>query len=367
VKVGTSTLTDARGGIDRAYVLSLATQLAAQRSAGREAVLVTSGAIRAGMAALNAEGAAGGAALSTLPYRQAAAAVGQGHLMAFYIEALRWYDVVAAQVLLTRDDLADRRRYLNARNTFSALLALGVLPIVNENDTVAVDEIKFGDNDTLAARVASLIQADLLLVLSDVDGLYETAPRFGEPRPGVIRTVSRIDASIEAIAGGAGSDVGTGGMRTKIEAARIACASGVRTVIAHGRMPDVIRRAVEGEPVGTTFQAARARPLGRKRWILAGSRVRGAVVVNAQAEERLRRFGASLLPVGVVGVEGAFEAGDLVEVRCADGRRFARGVTSYSADELRRVQGRRSEEFEAILGYRGYDEAIHRDNLVIDA
>ncbi len=362
VKVGTSTLTDRAGSIDRAFLLDLATQLAAQRAAGRDVILVTSGAIRAGIAALQANGDAP----TTLPYRQAAAAIGQGHLMNLYIEALRWHSVVAAQVLLTRDDLADRRRYLNARNTFASLLEVGALPIVNENDTVSVDEIKFGDNDTLAARVASLVQADLLLILSDVEGLYAAAPQPGQPLPEVICTVPRIDAAVEAIAGGAGSAVGTGGMRTKVEAARIAAASGVRTVIAHGRRPGVVREVCEGAPVGTTFLAARSKPTGRKRWIVAGSRAKGAVVVDAAAEQRLRRSGASLLPVGIVAVVGEFEAGDLVEVRRTDGGRFARGLANYSAAELRAIQGRHSEELEAILGYRGYDEAIHRDDLVVD-
>lgn len=366
VKVGTSTLSDGQGAIDRAYVLALVTQLAAERAAGREVILVTSGAIRAGLAAMSAGSSVEASALATLPFRQAAAAIGQGHLMELYIEALRWHNVVAAQVLLTRDDLADRRRYLNARNTFEALLSMGALPIVNENDTIAVDEIKFGDNDTLAARVAALVHADMLLMLSDVEGLYEAAPCAGGPPPRVIRNVSRIDAAIEAMAGDAGSALGTGGMRTKIEAARIACASGVRTVIAHGRLPAVVRSAVEGDPIGTTFQPVRRQARGRKRWILAGSRAKGAVVVNEEAERRVRTCGASLLPVGIVGVEGDFEAGDLVEVRREDGTRFARGVANYSSRELRQVRGRHSEELEGLLGYRGYDEAIHRDNLLVD-
>ncbi len=369
VKVGTSTLTDPQGRIHRGYIADLTAQLAAQRAAGREVILVTSGAIRAGRERLELRAASpashASADANTLPYKQAAAAVGQGLLLHTYTEAFAWRDVTVAQVLLTRDDLADRRRFLNARNTLTALLSLGVVPIINENDTVAVDEIRFGDNDTLAARVAVLAEADLLLILSDVEGLFARFPSEKEPGTVPIREVAKIDASIEALAGGAAGGVGTGGMRTKIEAARIATAFGIRTVIAHGRREKVVEEVVSGRPVGTTFLPRPGRQRGRKRWIAAGSRPRGSVRINERAAQRLLSEGVSLLAVGVVAVEGAFESGDLIEVFSETGTCLARGLTNYSAAELRRIQGLRSDQFEAVLGYRSYEEVIHRDNLAL--
>jgi len=377
VKVGTTTLTDSEGRIDRAFIADLTAQLAAQRAAGRDVLLVTSGAIRAGWesverSAWSVKNAALNAQRLTLPYKQAAAAIGQGLLMHTYTEAFAWRNVTVAQVLLTRNDLADRRRFLNARNTLSALLALGVVPVINENDTVAVEEIRFGDNDTLAALVAVLVEADLLLILSDVEGLY-SGMGAGEWESGgvaftptLIQTVSRIDAAIEALAGEAQSGAGTGGMRTKIEAARIATTSGIRTVIAGGRRERVIADVIAGEEVGTTFLPAVTGLRGRKRWIAAGSRPRGSVTVNAKAAERLRKDGVSLLAVGIIDVTGEFANGDLVEVRDEAGRRFARGLTNYSAADLRRIQGLRSDRFEAVLGSKTYDEVIHRDNLVVE-
>lgn len=283
VKVGTSTLTDPAGRLDRSYLIDLTSQLAQQKAQGREVILVSSGAIRAGREALDARGtdiasarhhppedrpALSAESLNSLPYKQAAAAIGQGRLMHTYTEAFAWRNVDCAQVLLTREDIADRRRFLNARNTLLTLLALGVVPIINENDTVAVEEIKFGDNDNLAALVATLIHADLLLILSDVDGLYNCPPTTKEPItahtgtpsstvasgvPTLIPLVTRVDDTILALAGGSKSGIGTGGMRTKIEAARIATEAGIRTVIARGRRESVIREVVDGPSPGTTF------------------------------------------------------------------------------------------------------------------
>ncbi|HSV74939.1 MAG TPA: glutamate 5-kinase [Chthonomonadales bacterium] len=363
VKVGTSTLADAEGRLDLAYVEDLARQIAAQRAAGREPLLVTSGAIRAGRQTLGDRYAAVRPHAAPMPLKQAAAAIGQGVLLQAYAAAFARCGLVVAQVLLTREDLADRGRFLNARNTLMALLELGAVPVINENDTVAVEEIRFGDNDTLAARVAVLVEADLLLMLSDVEGLYAD---FDSPDRRVVTEVQGIDAAVEGLAGGAGSPLGTGGMRTKIEAARIAGGSGIRAVVAHGRRPGIVAEVVEGRPVGTAFLPAHDRLRGRKRWIVAGSRSRGAVVVNPRAAERLRERGASLLPAGITAVEGAFGAGDLVVVRDTEGRRVARGLTNYSADDLRRVMGLRSDRFEEVLGEKPYDEAIHRDNLVLE-
>ena len=364
VKVGTSTLTNAQGRIDRAFIADLTTQLAQQRAAGQDVVLVTSGAIRAGKDALHNPQSKTHNPMS-LPYKQAAAAIGQGLLMHTYTEAFAWWDVIVAQVLLTRDDLSDRNRFLNAQNTLRALLDLGVVPIINENDTVAVDEIKFGDNDTLAALVATLVDADLLLILSDVEGLYA--------RPDVdathISVVPHIDAAISALGGEATSGVGTGGMRTKIEAARIATSAGIRTVIARGRRERVIADVTEGREVGTTFlpRTGSERLPARKRWIAHGARVRGRVTVNARARERLLHNGVSLLAVGIVSVEGTFGSGDLIAIQDEAGQVFARGLSNYADGEIRRVLGLRSEHFEAALGYRGCEEIIHRDNFVLQA
>ena len=372
VKVGTSTLTNARGRIDRAFIADLAAQLSQQRAQGRDVVLVTSGAIRAGREALTIHALdskeerpdpAQRAALNTLPYKQAAAAIGQGLLMHTYTEAFTWREVTVAQILLTRDDLSDRHRFLNAQNTLRALLELGVVPIINENDTVAVDEIKFGDNDTLAALVATLVEADLLVILSDVEGLYAQHPTPDT----LISLVPHIDGAIANLAGEATSGVGTGGMRTKIEAARIATGAGIRTVIARGRREQVITDVVSGQPVGTTFlpRTGSERVPARKRWLAHGARVRGTVTVNARARERLEHNGVSLLAVGIVSVAGTFASGDLIAIQDETACLFARGLTNYPDGEIRRVIGLRSEHFEAALGYRGCEEIIHRDNLVL--
>ena len=281
-----------------------------------------------------------------------------------------------AQILLTRDDLSDRRRFLNARNTLLALLELGVVPVINENDTVAVDEIKFGDNDMLAALVATLVEADLLLILSDVEGLYARPPgEEGNEEEGgktggieIIETVAEISDSIVRLASGSKSGVGTGGMRTKVEAARIATSSGIRTVIARGRRERVVLEVANGERIGTTFfpRPDADRLSARKRWIGHAARARGSVTVNVKAREKLLQNGVSLLAAGIMEVTGAFVSGDLIEVRDEAGNVFARGLANYADSEIRRVLGLRSEQFEEILGYRGCDEIIHRDNLVVN-
>lgn len=328
-------------------------------------LLVTSGAIRAGREALGYRESRG-LLPETLPYKQAAAAIGQGRLMHTYTEAFAWRNIECAQVLLTRDDLGDRRRFLNARNTLLALLELGIVPIINENDTVAVDEIKFGDNDRLAALVSTLVESDLLLILSDVEGLY-TAPPDTLENAAPIPMVGKIDMAVQSLAGDSSSGVGTGGMRTKLEAARIATEAGIRCVIARGRRERVIAEVVEGRSIGTTFLPCpdAARLPARKRWLAHSARPRGSVTVNSRARERLLQEGVSLLAVGITGVSGAFVTGDLIEVRDEAGQVFARGLVNYAAAEIQRVQGRHSDQFEAILGYRGFEEVIHRDNLVV--
>jgi glutamate 5-kinase len=359
IKVGTSTITRDGGPPDRAYLAELASQIAAQRALGRDVVLVTSGAIRAGMDALGLDGRP-----RTIPQKQAAAAVGMGRLMHTYGEVFAEHGLVVAQVLLTRDDLRVRARYLNARNTFLAILGYGAIPIVNENDTVAVDEIRFGDNDTLAALVASLAEADALVLLSDVAGLYDKDPsQFPDAK--LIPVVERIDRSIEQRAGGARTSMGTGGMTTKIQAAKICTSTGVRMTIADGRRPNVVADALDGH-CGTLF-LPKPQPINqRKRWIAFGVVPKGTVTVNEGARLRLVNEGKSLLPAGVTHVSGHFRRGELVRIVDVHGDAFAQGFVNYSNEDLTKIMGHRTVEIATILGAKPYDEVVHRDNLVVD-
>ncbi|HUV05574.1 MAG TPA: glutamate 5-kinase [Armatimonadota bacterium] len=361
IKVGTSTLTDEKGMVDRAYLDSLVGQIADVKARGMDELLVTSGAIRAGTERMGLAERP-----QTMPEKQAAAAVGQNLLMQVYSEIFGHYGITTGQVLLTRDDFGDRRRYLNARNTMLTLFRHDVVPIVNENDTVAVDEIRVGDNDNLAALVAASLEADLLIVLSDVAGLYDTDPSKS-PDAKVIPTVREIDGRIRSIAGGARDGSGTGGMRTKIEAAEIAMSCGVTMVVADGRQPNVIPDIVAGKQVGTTFLPKTEPLCGRKRWIAFGAPARGGIVVNDGAKKMICERGKSLLAVGVIGVKGDFGSGDMVNVLDGQGNQFARGFVNYSAGEVERIKGRRSSDIESILGYKDFDEVIHRDNMVLGA
>ncbi len=361
IKVGTSTLTDESGLIDRVYIESLAGQIAGAKARGSDVLLVTSGAIRAGMESLGLT-----ARPRTIPEKQAAAAVGQGLLMQTYADTFRRHGLTTGQILLTREDFRERGRYLNARNTVLALFRHGVVPVVNENDTVAVDEIKVGDNDTLAALVASNIEADLLVLLSDVQGLFTAHP--GEDQSAeLISLVPKIDDGVRAMAGGTQGLNGTGGMRTKIEAAEIATRCGVTMVIADGRRPDVIADILAGAEVGTTFLPSQKCLSGRQRWMVFGAAPKGSVSVNDGARKMIVEKGKSLLAAGIIDVTGKFGAGDLVRLTDKDGNHIARGFVNYSADELKRISGRQSSEIEEILGYKGYDEAIHRDNMVLQS
>jgi glutamate 5-kinase len=359
VKVGSGLISGAGTGADPTRIGELAGEIAGVRS-GREIVLVTSGAIVTGMARL---------ALAerprSMPEKQAAAAVGQSALMRQYEVAFAPHGVTVGQVLLTAQDIGDRTRYLNARNTLLALLRFGVLPIVNENDTVAVDEIKVGDNDNLSALVASLIEADLLVLLTDVDGLYTADPRSSA----TARKLDTVDAVTDEIAGlvwDRARGVSVGGMATKLEAAQKAAASGIPMVIASGREPGTLRRVLAGEPAGTYFAPKADRLDARKRWIAFAVPPQGRLRVDAGARRALTRQGKSLLPSGVVGVEGDFAAGEIVAVVSGDdGKEFGRGLVNFDADEIRKIQGAQSREIEMRLGYRSVDEVIHRDNLVI--
>ena len=358
IKVGTSTLTDGRGRIDQKYIRDLVEQISRQVAAGVQCVFVTSGAIRAGSERLRLHGRP-----RTIPEKQAAAAVGQGLLLHTYSELFAQANITAAQVLLTRDDFVDRTRYLNARNTLNTLLQYGCVPIINENDTIAIDEIKFGDNDTLAALVASALNADLLILLSDVPGLYDRDPSL--PGSRIIPEVSVITPEIRAIAGDTSGEAGTGGMKAKVDAAEIATSSGVEMVIADGRSPFIIDAVVSGEPVGTRFLAGGSRLSHRKRWIAYSTPIRGTITVNEGAKKMITEGGKSLLPAGIVDVTGNFSAGDLVAVADEAGRRIARGFANYSASEIRQIKGLKTSEIEGVLGYKDFDEVIHRDNLVL--
>lgn len=359
VKIGSAVLFRGRGEIDLDTISSLCEDVASLVEAGREAAIVSSGAIACGVSRLGLEKRP-----DTLPELQAAAAVGQSMLMGLYENALSAKGFHAGQMLLTRDDFADRTRYLNARNTLRALLAAGAIPIVNENDTVAVEEIRFGENDVLSAHVANLLDADLLIMLSTVDGLYEAFDGKGHGR-GVVPEVEGVDAAAVALATADRSELGSGGMTTKLEAARMLTTSGDAAIIAGGKAPHVLARIFAGEKIGTLFYPTRKHLEGRKRWIGYGARSQGEIVVDEGAARALKEQGKSLLPSGIVGVSGDFAAGDVVTVRVKGGEAFARGVASYSADEVKRIMGRRTTEIAKILGSKPYDEVIHRDVMAL--
>lgn len=357
IKVGTTTLCGSTGRPQPVRLSAICSQLAALHRGGRSVVLVTSGAIATGAAEMGRSVRG-----LSMPDRQALAAVGQPLLMRAYTRALAARGIRVAQVLLTGDDLAVRRRYLNARHTITVLLRQRVIPIVNENDTVATDEIRIGDNDTLAAQVAILVGADLLVILSDVDGLYTADPRRNG-RAQRICEVTGIGPEIARLARRSSSAVGTGGMQTKIAAARLAGAAGCTVVVADGQTPRVAERIVAGERLGTWFLAA-GRPLaGRKRWLIASARLRGRIVVDDGAARALRHGGRSLLPTGIRELAGSFGAGDLVAVVDQAGREIARGIAAHDRATLERMKGRRSHEIAELAG--GRVEAIHRDDLVL--
>jgi len=359
VKVGSGLITAPGLGPVSAQIARLADDVAALVGGHREVALVSSGAIATGMARLGLT-----ARPRSIPEKQAAAAVGQSALMWHYEQAFNRHGIRVGQVLLTGQDISDRSRYLNARHTLLALLDFGVLPIVNENDTVAVDEIKVGDNDNLAALVAHLIDADLLVLLTDVDGLYTGDPQ----RDPTARRLETVEAITEDILRLVFDDVGrvsVGGMSTKLEAAQKANTSGIPMVIASGREPGTLARLLAGEPVGTYFRPRDDRLAARKRWIAFAVPPQGRLVVDAGAKKALTERGKSLLPSGLLEVEGEFDAGAVVALAEFDGPEFARGLANYDAGELRKIRGAKTSEIERVLGYKGCDEVIHRDNLVL--
>ena len=363
VKCGTNLLTAGTGRLDRGVMASIAAQVAAVRDLDCEVIVVTSGAIAAGRARLGDRAARP----RHLTRRQVLAAVGQAQLFWYWDELLAGHGITAAQTLLTRGDLADRQGYLNARNTLLALLELGVVPVVNENDVVSIEEIQdaaIGDNDNLSAQVANLVDADLLLILTDTAGLH-TADPATDPDARLIEHVDRIGPAIEEAAAGQAGQRGTGGMATKIEAARLATQSGAHVVIADGRRPGVIRSAVAGESVGTHFLPTVDRLESRRRFMLSRLRERGRITVDEGAVRALVRDGKSLLPAGIVSASGDFARGDVVRVETRDGEHIASGTTNYAAGDVERIRGLHSDRIEEALGYDYGDEVMHRNNLVL--
>ncbi|MES2975844.1 MAG: glutamate 5-kinase [Pseudomonadota bacterium] len=359
VKVGSSLVTNEGRGLDEAAIGEWCRQLAALAKDGREVVMVSSGAIAEGMKRLG---------WTSRPHEinelQAAAAVGQMGLAQMYETKLRENHLGSAQVLLTHADLADRERYLNARSTLLTLLKLGVVPVINENDTVVNDEIKFGDNDTLGALVANLIEADALVILTDQRGLYSADPRK-DPSAVFVHEGKAGDPALEAMAGGAGSSLGRGGMITKILAAKRAAGSGASTVIAWGREPDALLRLTGGDAIGTLLVAQTQKKQARKQWMADHLQLRGAVTVDDGAAAKVRDEGKSLLPIGMTGVDGEFSRGDVIAVRDLAGVELARGLSNYSSVEARLLCRKPSTEFEKLLGYTAEPEMVHRDNMVL--
>jgi glutamate 5-kinase len=357
IKVGSSLLVSLGTGLNKAFISRLAEELSGLKQQGMEIVMVSSGAIAAGMERLGLVKRP-----KTISELQAAAAIGQSSLMHIYEEAFAPSGLKVAQVLITRDDLKDRKRYINARNTLRTLLDLGIIPIINENDSVVVEEIKFGDNDLLAALVTSLIDADLLLILTDTPGLCD-----GDPHQGgrLISLVEKVTKKVEAMAQGTQTKIGTGGMASKVGAAKLAARCDVPTVVTGCRDHNVLERLFTGDLVGTLFLSAGERLQGRKQWIGLTRRPKGGLILDRGAQEAILKKGKSLLPSGIVKVEGTFGRGDLVS--CLDPRKkeFARGLVNYNSRELQKIMRRQSSQIEEVLGYKYTDEVIHRDNLVI--
>ena len=358
VKVGTSILTNGTPRLSRQRMLTLASQIAGLQAQGHEMILVSSGAVAAGRERLGYPDLG-----RSVPAKQMLAAVGQGRLMQTYADLFEIFEVIVAQVLLTREDINNRTRYLNARDTLLTLVDRKIVPIINENDTTATHEIRVGDNDNLSALVATLVEADLLVILTDQAGLFTSDPRHNADAQ-LIAEVAHIDESTWALAGDAGTTLGTGGMVTKIQAAQLASRGGVRTVIASGKEPDVLARVVAGDAVCTRFEAQTSKPESRKRWLLA-DKTHGRIHVDAGAARKLQTGGASLLPVGIVAIDADFERGASVSVVAPEGREIAHGLTNYDSEALRKLCGVQSSRISEVLGYSYGDAVIHRNNLIL--
>lgn len=359
IKIGSSVITDEKGFLDEVQISSLVSQINWLWKKGIQVLVVSSGAIAAGKGILRLRNG-----LSSIPQKQAAAAIGQCHLVWVYEKYFTQFGLEVAQILLTHDDLGVRERYLNARNTLRTLLDYQVIPIINENDTVAVEEIKFGDNDNLSSLVANLIETDLLLILSDVDGLYDSDPK-SNPSAKLLSFVEVITPHCEKLARGSSSQVGTGGMVTKLQAAKKVSFLGAPTIIVNGRKERIIEKALSGESVGTFFMPHPDKLKSRKHWIAYALKPQGEVIVDEGAKDALANKGKSLLPTGILEVHGSFPYGASVSCLDNQGREFGRGLVNYNAKELRTIKGHRTREIEAILGYRYSEEVIHRDNFVL--
>lgn len=360
VKVGTSTITYPNGKINYEKIEKLARILSDFQNQGKEMILVSSGAGAAGVGRMGLD-----AKPKTIPGKQACAAVGQGILMHIYERLFGEYGQVVAQVLLTKMDMVNRHSYANARNALQEMISWGVIPIINENDVVAIDEFKIGDNDNLSALVASLADADLDILLSDIDGLYTANPKT-HPDAKLVSVVEEVTPEIEATAGGAGSKNATGGMLTKLQAAKNAMSAGIALIIANGEHLEILRDILRGEPVGTLFVPKESHLRFRNQWLAFGSKICGKLIVDEGLAKALRQKGScSILPVGIVGVEGDFDSGDTVSVVDQDGHELARGMTNYGAGDVALIKGCKTSQIEDKIGYKHYDEVIHRDNLVV--
>lgn len=359
IKIGTSVLTTETGRVDFEQLKNLVSQLSVLAKKGHQVILVTSGAIAVGVEAIGLERRP-----TTIPGLQAAASVGQGLLIQKYAELFGQSHLNVGQILLTQYDFTFREHYLNAKNTLEKLLELKVIPIINENDTTAVEEIRYGDNDGLAALVSCLAEADLLILLSDIEGLFSSDPRQ-DKKAKLIDVIEEINPEIEELAGGAGTHFGSGGMATKLEAAKIVTSAQIGMAVADGRRPQVLLDIVAGKPVGTFFKPKKKKIASRKLWIAFAKNARGTIIVDEGAKEALLKKGKSLLPAGVVSCQGAFDAGDAVDVADGKGRVFARGLTSFNSIELGRIKGLKSSQIATILPDAANEEVIHRDCLVI--
>jgi len=359
LKIGSSVLTQHSSHLKDPVFERIATEISQCWSQGVQFLLVSSGAIAAGKTILGLENQH-----LTLPQKQAAAAVGQSHLIRRYERSFAKFNRIIGQILLTHNDLSDRLRYINARHTLNTLLENQVIPIINENDTVIVEEIMFGDNDTLGALIAALVQADLLILLTDQDGLFEENPEKNPHAP-LIREVTTIDETIEKAAGQISGKLGVGGMSTKVEAAKKAISYGIPTVIANGHKPDIVQKILKGEEIGTLFLPKQDRLTSRKHWIVHTLKSKGKIRVDEGAKKAIEKGGKSLLPAGITAVEGSFQIGDGVELVDPDQKVFAKGIVNYNRNEVEKISGQKTSEIEKILGYKYYDEIIHRDDLVL--
>ena len=359
VKIGTSTLTYNNGKLNLFRIEKLVRELADLANQGKEIILVTSGAVGAGLDRLGSTERP-----KTIPEKQAVAAIGQGILMHMYEKLFAEYGQIVAQVLLTRENSVKHKLYINSRNTLLTLLKMGVIPVINENDAIAIDELKIGDNDTLSATVATIVDADLLIILSDIEGVFTANPQ-NDPTAQLIEEITDITPEIEELAGGAGSKLGTGGMYTKIQAAKIAVNAGVTMVIASGALEGVVRNILSGENIGTIFPAKEQHLQVRKSWLAFGAMIKGGLVVDEGCEKALITEGSSLLSVGIVEVKGTFDQGNSVRILSKQGREIARGLENYKSEEIKKICVKNTNNISKILGSKLYDEVIHRDNMVI--